>query len=104
MGWETRLTLDNIVQEQALSESIQLWKFPLGKETDNNKPIGLKITCFLSLSTVLFIKDIWDSAWHLATRGRFGTLGLRAELGLIWVVITSTENGLLLGEPDLEKT
>ena len=35
--------------------------------------IGLKITCFLLLFTVLLIKDILDLAWHLATRMKFGT-------------------------------
>ena len=29
--------LDNIDQKQALSESIQIWKFPLGKQTHNDK-------------------------------------------------------------------
>ena len=28
--------LDNFVQKQALSESIQIWKFPLGKQTHND--------------------------------------------------------------------
>ena len=35
---ESKLSpLDNIVQKQALSESIQIWTFPLGKETHNDK-------------------------------------------------------------------
>ena len=34
--------LDNFVQKQALSESIQIWKFPLGKQTDNNKHNWIK--------------------------------------------------------------
>ena len=34
--------LDNVVQKQALSKSIQIWKFPLGKETHNDKHNWIK--------------------------------------------------------------
>ena len=34
--------LDNVVQKQALSESIQKWKFPLGKQTHNDKHNWIK--------------------------------------------------------------
>ena len=61
---ESKLSpLYNVVQKQALSESIQIW----------TNTIRLKITCFLLLFTVLLIKDILDLAWHLATRMKFGT-------------------------------
>ena len=67
---------------QALSESIQIWKFPLGKETHNAKHNWIKDYMFfviiysaidqgcMGLSLTSYHKDeIWD---------------LRTELGLIW--------------------
>ena len=41
--WESKVSpLDNIVQKQPLSESIQIWKFPLGEETHNDKHNWIK--------------------------------------------------------------
>ena len=31
-------TPDNVIEKQALSKIIQIWKIPLRKETDNGKP------------------------------------------------------------------
>ena len=60
---ESKLSpLDNIVRKQALSESIHIWTFPLGKELTMTNTIIFKITCFLLLITVLLIKDILDLA------------------------------------------
>ena len=40
---ESKVSLiDNVVQKQALSLSIQIWKFPLGKQTHNDKHIWIK--------------------------------------------------------------
>ena len=40
-------TLNNVVEKQTLSESIQIWNFPLGKETDNDKHYWIRDYMFI---------------------------------------------------------
>ena len=46
MAWSIS-RLNNVDQKQALSKSIKMWKFPLGKETQKtHKHNWIKVTCF----------------------------------------------------------
>ena len=80
---ESKLSpLDNVVQKQALSESIQIWKFPLGKETHNDKHNWIKDYMFF----VIVYSAIYQGymGLSLATCHKDEIWDLRAELGLIW--------------------
>ena len=74
--------LDNVVQKQALRKSIQIWKFPLGKETHNDKLNWIEdYTFFVIIYTAI---DQGYMGLSLASCHKDEIWDLRAELGLIW--------------------
>ena len=74
--------LDNVVQKQALSKSIQVWKFPLGTKTHNDKHNWIKDYMFFVI--IYSAIDQGYMGLSLASCQKDEIWDLRTELGLIW--------------------